>query len=352
MDVSGSPSNAHLRRGENLDVIVKASAPTRIDLAGGTIDIWPLYTLHPGCTVNMAINLMARVALQTARGSRVTIASIDQATDVVTSTLELSSMRSLPLVREVALHHWRGCSRGFRLVTSCESPAGAGLGGSSALAIALGAAFARARGVRMSATQAVVVAKNLEARVLGIPTGTQDYWSALRGGLNVIHFGTEGERPEQPGVPADEVARRLVLVYSGKSRSSGINNWQVVKDRLDSRAPVTRALARIAEASRAMADAIATRSWAGFTKSMRREWDARMELADGILTPDLRDAIEIARPIASAWKVCGAGGGGCMVFACEPERAGQLRARLAEAGVRVLEFAPARRGLRVARVGA
>ena len=37
-----------------------SSAPTRIDLAGGTIDIWPLYLFHDGAqTVNAAISLRA-----------------------------------------------------------------------------------------------------------------------------------------------------------------------------------------------------------------------------------------------------------------------------------------------------
>ena len=41
-----------------------SSAPTRIDLAGGTIDIWPLYLFHEGAsTLNAAISLRAHVEL-------------------------------------------------------------------------------------------------------------------------------------------------------------------------------------------------------------------------------------------------------------------------------------------------
>ena len=41
---------------------VEARAPARVDLAGGTVDIWPLYLFHPGAqTVNIAIRVMPRV---------------------------------------------------------------------------------------------------------------------------------------------------------------------------------------------------------------------------------------------------------------------------------------------------
>ena len=44
---------------------IVASAPTRIDLAGGTIDIWPLYLFHDGATtLNAAINLRAHVQVE------------------------------------------------------------------------------------------------------------------------------------------------------------------------------------------------------------------------------------------------------------------------------------------------
>ena len=45
---------------------VEATAPTRIDLAGGTLDIWPLYLFHPGAvTVNAAIDRRAWCGVET-----------------------------------------------------------------------------------------------------------------------------------------------------------------------------------------------------------------------------------------------------------------------------------------------
>ena len=56
----------------------QGSAPVRIDLAGGTLDIWPLYLLHPGSvTVNAAIGHRA-IARVTDRSNGVRIQSIDR----------------------------------------------------------------------------------------------------------------------------------------------------------------------------------------------------------------------------------------------------------------------------------
>ena len=62
----------------NRTVHIDASAPTRIDLAGGTIDIWPLYLFHDGAqTLNAAISLRARCAHRAARRRRIVIISED-----------------------------------------------------------------------------------------------------------------------------------------------------------------------------------------------------------------------------------------------------------------------------------
>ena len=57
---------------------VIASAPARIDLAGGTLDIWPIYLLHPGAlTVNVAVTIHAEAEVSP-RASGVAIVSEDR----------------------------------------------------------------------------------------------------------------------------------------------------------------------------------------------------------------------------------------------------------------------------------
>ncbi|MBV9211182.1 MAG: hypothetical protein JOZ52_11160, partial [Acidobacteria bacterium] len=80
-------------------MIIESSAPTRVDLAGGTIDIWPLYLFHPGAaTVNFAINLRASCRIETRDDGRIILESRDRQ---VAFETELAAIEDL--VREERL---------------------------------------------------------------------------------------------------------------------------------------------------------------------------------------------------------------------------------------------------------
>ena len=60
-------------------MIIESSAPTRVDLAGGTLDIYPLYLFHKNpVTVNFAINQYARVSLKIRDDKKIHIMSKDR----------------------------------------------------------------------------------------------------------------------------------------------------------------------------------------------------------------------------------------------------------------------------------
>ncbi|HEY7186787.1 MAG TPA: hypothetical protein VH436_09570, partial [Vicinamibacterales bacterium] len=120
---------------------IETSAPTRIDLAGGTIDIWPLYLFHPGAqTLNAAISLRARARVEPRSDSRIVIRSEDtNATVEAADWRDLWSSKDLRLL-SLLVHFFE--VRGITLTTSSQSPAGAGIAGSSALNVAVCAALA------------------------------------------------------------------------------------------------------------------------------------------------------------------------------------------------------------------
>src|SRR2546427_12223107 len=109
---------------------IAASAPTRIDFAGGTIDIWPLYLFHDGAaTLNAAISLRAQVTVEARSDEGLELRSLDTARGVsARSWAELDPTGQLPLLVRAARHYQ---IERVSVTTHAESPAGAGIAGAS-----------------------------------------------------------------------------------------------------------------------------------------------------------------------------------------------------------------------------
>jgi len=326
---------------------VVCSAPSRIDLAGGTLDIWPLSMLVPGAvTVNLAIELRARAAVVPRRDRRVRIASHDRGQRVALG-LPLDPARVprvLPLLYRLVAA--AGPRRGLDLTCLAEAPAGAGLGGSSTLAVAVAAALGRHAGRRLSRERLLRRVMNLEARELGVPTGSQDYLAAIHGGLAAYHHEPDGPRREALAVPAD-LAERLVLTFTGRPRRSGLSNWDMFRRFIDGERATVKAMEAIAHVAREMAAALRGGDVDEVGRLIGEEGRLRYALAPTVATPGLLDLGRAAIAAgALGVKVCGAGGGGCLVALVREGRAPRVAAALAARRARILPCRIARRGLR------
>ncbi len=324
-------------------MVITSSAPTRIDLAGGTTDIWPLYLFHPGArTVNIAIDQRAKAKIEKVAGNAIEIRSEDQNVSHRLPSIdyvdEIESGHPLELIlRLLAFFRPEG---GLNITTSCMSPAGAGLGGSSALNIALCGALNSLIGGKYSREELITIAKNVETKVLKVPAGIQDYFPAMYGGLNSVLLETTGEGLlRHSHILAHQLESRLVLIYSGKSRNSGMNNWQVMRDYIEGNAEVQQHMRAIQEATLELEVALKTGRYEEAAKAIEYEMENRRKLAPGITTPEIDEIISYARENgAKAAKVCGAGGGGCVMFLTLPNDKYNLIKKLREKDVQIIDF--------------
>jgi D-glycero-alpha-D-manno-heptose-7-phosphate kinase len=317
---------------------VTASAPTRIDLAGGTIDIWPLYLFHHGAqTLNAAISLRAHVTLTTRPDTDVEIVSEDTDRRISVSSAEmLRDDETLPLLGRLASAFG---ARGLTMRTRGESPAGAGIAGSSALNVAVCAALARWSGADTDPESLLATAMNVEAQAIKVPTGLQDYRPAMYGGIAAVELGEHGVRRVPLAVDPAELQRRIVLCYTGAPRNSGTNNWEIMKRHIDGDQHVFDCFERIRDTAATMRESLERGDWPATARALADEWDNRKRLAPGVSTTQIDELIAAASSAgADAAKVCGAGGGGCLFFLAEPARVPAVRDALAAAGARILPF--------------
>jgi D-glycero-alpha-D-manno-heptose-7-phosphate kinase len=294
-----------------------AQAPCRADLAGGTLDLWPLYLFHPGAvTVNFALSIYTSCRITPQPGKAIRLRSLDtKKEDSFSSLDELLKAKQPKHTLGVQLVKFFNPEGGFTLETNSESPAGAGISGSSALMIASTAALAKFTGRKLDHEQMRTIAQNIEAQLIQVPTGCQDYYPALYGGANSIHLDPGGIRREKIEVSIKEIDDRFIVVYTGAPRQSGINNWEVFKAHINGDKKVVKNFETISEIAQGMHHALSKADWDQVAYLLREEWKLRRSNHEGISTPLIDRLVAVAAKTGGrAAKVCGAGGGGCVLF--------------------------------------
>jgi len=333
-----------------MQVRILAKAPCRIDLAGGTLDIWPLYLFHEGAvTVNVAIDRYASVWIEQREDQKIILRSRDlDQVEVFESIGHLCAKKRYQLPLPAYQLRFFRPPMGLLVETDSQAPAGAGIAGSSAMIIAINSALNRLMGSRYTLEQIREISQNIEAQIIRVPTGCQDYYPAMYGGVNAIELGPAGIVRKAIPVDFDELNRRMVLAYTGVPRQSGINNWEVMKAYIDGDRQVQRNFAYITSIAQAMRAALEKADWTEVGRLLREEWNHRRRNAPGISTPLIDELVSSTRRAGCRGaKVCGAGGGGCVFFLVEPDAKQAVEDVIRQAGAEVLPVQVAPRGVQV-----
>lgn len=314
-------------------MIIETSAPTRVDLAGGTIDIPPLFLFHEGAsTVNFAVSLLAHCRIETRDDDRIILESVDQKSSVETNLANIDSLRDEPTLQLLSkLVYFFRPETGFKMTTESKAPAGAGLAGSSTLNIACIGALNKLVGDRYHPDRFIPIAAAVECQVIKVPTGYQDYYSAQYGGVSNIHFGPAGMWREELEIDIPTLERRVAVCYTGEPRNSGINNWEITKRHIDGDKRIFEIFDGIRDTSIDLRAALVAGEWDKAGEILAAAHIQRQDLSPNITTPQMDHLIATALANgAIAPKVCGAGGGGCIAFYCEDGRRQDVEAALAQ----------------------
>jgi D-glycero-alpha-D-manno-heptose-7-phosphate kinase len=329
---------------------IRAEAPMRVDFAGGTIDLPPLFLFHfPAPTVNIGISIKAKVSITPA--DEITIVSKDQEVEASWSHWRAIDWKDYPMLelacRLVQSFEVTPC----RIEIESEAPAGSGLGGSSVIAIALTAALAQLMNKKLSERQLIEWAKSIETQTIKVPTGYQDYWGAVYGGVHAYRIELNGELSVISLGSAEftqELEKHLMLVYVGKPHYSAVNNWEMFKQHIDDENGVPEFFENLKHNGMMMQAAFTANDLQQITDTLNEDWRIRKAMLPGMTTPEIEKLTDVAMAAgATALRVCGAGGGGCVLLMVPPGKRSAVETAVKELSMDILPFSIMKNGVSV-----
>jgi len=325
-------------------VIYRVESPTRVDLAGGTLDCWPLYLFtHGACTINVAIDIWTKAELQPLAEPTIHWISKDLNLDKTFADKNecLNSKDPEALWLQILVRSFNP-SHGFRLMTSSDSPVGGGIGGSSSLFVSCYKAFRYwLPEPPLGVVEHVRKVSHLEAEMIHSPPGTQDYYPAFRGGINVIDY--HWDRIDHQTLPVQNtpLMDHFFLVYTGRSHHSGINNFDVLTRAVKKDSRTLGALFEVKQVALELREALMASDWSKMPNLFVREYQARLHLSETFASPEIHALNKLClKEGASAVKICGAGGGGCVMVWVSPDLKAKVSQSCQKEGFTVLEAKP------------
>ncbi|HLQ32950.1 MAG TPA: GHMP kinase [Chloroflexota bacterium] len=328
---------------------MRAKAPLRVSFGGGGTDVPPYPQMRGGLVLCSTIDRWAYTTVVPRLDDEISIESLDYSMvshGQAEQPLEYDG--KLDLAKAV-VNRFHSQTRGMKLFLHSDAPPGSGLGSSSALVVSLVAALARYQGMAMTSHEVAELAWQVERVDMAIEGGLQDQYAAAFGGFNVVEFTDNGVNVQplhlSPAV-VNELAYRLILVYTGHARMSGNIIAQQVQGYRQEDPKVLAALDAMKILTLEMKNMLMRGRLDDFGDLLDAAWESKKRLASGISTPEIEALYEKAKKAgALGGKITGAGGGGHLLLFCRFDRRHRIRAVVEKMGATVEGFSFEPRGV-------
>ena len=306
---------------------ITTCTPLRVSFAGGGTDLPEYYQKGYGAVFSTAIDKHLYVTLKPLSP----IYGINY-------RLNYSQSEQAQCIDDIANAIARECLRlveveaPLYIGTVADLPAYSGLGSSSSFAVGLLHALHAYRGERVSSGHIAEEAAHVEIEVLRRPMGKQDHFAAAFGGLNYIRFRSDGGVSIEPqninASKVDKLFDNILLFWTGLHRDSSevlTEQRQNVDDR-------TGELEAMREQAMSMRDVVSNGfDIHRFGALLDEGWALKQRLASSITNDRISNWYRLAKQAgAIGGKLCGAGGGGFLLFVAEPSRQDAIRAALSD----------------------
>ncbi len=307
---------------------VLTRTPLRVSFAGGGTDLAAFYDLEYGSVLSTAIDKYIYVTVK--RHGNVFNEAI---------RLNYSKSEQVQRVDEIENNIARECMKFLEIEppiyisTVGDLPASTGLGGSSSFAVGLLNALHAYRGERVSAGQLAEEACQIEIEILKEPIGKQDQYAAAFGGLNLFCFKAGGDVTVEPVRLVNGRLRSLfeqtLLFWTGHQRDSSA----VLAEQKHNTPQMMRPLVKMRDQAKLLQQLLSNGHYDlnAFGLVLDEGWRLKRDLASTITNTQIDQWYGRAlKAGATGGKLCGAGGGGFLLFIVPPDRHNDVRRALSD----------------------
>jgi D-glycero-alpha-D-manno-heptose-7-phosphate kinase len=319
-------------------------SPVRISFGGGGTDLPAYYEQYGGAVLSTAINKYFYTVLGRRTDGRVQVISSDLRVFETWHDIANMSVGGSALEIPLAVLKALDCDLSVDLFLASEIPPGTGLGSSASVCVnilkTLTTYMHRSVSKYELAEQAFYLARN----ILTKHVGKQDEYAAAFGGLNFISFCPDGRTLVEPLDLSEPVLRQLqsslMLFFTGSSHDS----WNILQEQEKSTRMHASSTLEALHAVKALAFRMRHALQAGelyeFGKLLNEGWESKRRFSKKVSTPRIEQLMSVGlQSGALGGKITGAGGGGFLLFYCEPEHQSAVRAALKAEGVPEMAFA-------------
>ena len=292
-------------------------APVRVDPAGGGTDAPPFSVEQGGTVINFAINRHVFASVdRLAAGNGVTIYSKDLQIGVTADKVSGLPKGRLDFL-QAFVRRLVPEDESILLVTESDVPAGAGLGGSGALGVAVVAALDHAFGQKRTPIETARIANEIERKDLGYPGGSQDSFAAAFGGINKLDYAKGGGVAHRALKLSNDTLMELeynsLVIYTSEAHVSG-NIHQDILDSYGMKDSKTfTAMLSLRDAANSMAMALECGDMEGYINNLNLSCESLYLLHTSCDSIAHRKYCRDLEEHILGRKTCGAGGGGGMV---------------------------------------
>ena len=337
-------------------MLLRSRAPVRVDFAGAWTDVALFAQDTPGYVINAALNIysFATIDPHAKEDRSVHIHSSDFNLDVEAEDIrQLEYDGNIDLVKAAIKR--MGIETGLSMITQSIAPPGSGLGTSASLGVALIGVLAMLSDSRMLSYEVAEMASLIERQELGILGGKQDHYSSALGDINFMEFRGEEVRTSALPLSMDtrlEIEKNLLVGYTGKSRLSGDIHGKVTGAWKDGNPETCDAITQLKRIALEMKEALIGGDLKAFAQLMDENWQQQKRLHPSVTNEQIDRIFNRAyQEGALGGKACGAGGGGCIMFYCKPDKHHGVRRALKNEGVQIIDFNFDTQGLRLWKAG-